>query len=148
MRKAVVAALSGAAILAGGLAAPGVNAFPHGGEGCVATSPGQAVSGVASVGRCSYTATRPGEYAAAGENWTITVSRIIGGRKQVTKQYRGSAASGPSPACQFGAFKQGDIVDVTVTNGTVFVGDAQPGRLGQDPVTVGLGVRLDNICPA
>ncbi|MDQ1439388.1 MAG: hypothetical protein QOK43_3017 [Acidimicrobiaceae bacterium] len=156
MRRTIVGtiATSAAAAVAAVLALGGItgsaNAFPAGGEGCFTTTPGQAAGGVTSTATCSYTATRWGHYVAAADSWSITVSRMIGGSKSVVRVYRGSRAGGPDGACHAKVIAAGDIVDVAVTNGTVFVGDPQLGQQ-QLPGAGSVGLVLtpgEQTCPA
>lgn len=133
MRKLLIAAALAASTL--GLGASGVHSatLPGGIEGCIVTAPGANVSAApAGTGnllnnaRCSYKATRKGGYVAAGDNWKITVSRMVNGVKKTTATYYATRSNGPGKGCQTSVIKPGDIVDIVVANGVVAVGAPTP----------------------
>lgn len=128
--------------------------LPGGTEGCVASSPGAEVSnpalgGVAHNGSCSYRATRIGGYVAAGDSWSIAVSRVVEGVPKTVAVYRGARNAGPDKLCHTSVIQPDDVVTVRVTNGVVFVGDPRTAAVanGSSQIQVGVSQR-DTACPA
>jgi hypothetical protein len=152
--RGVVAAGLVGGFASGGMAGVRADTLPGGAEGCLATSPGAdvtnpAVGPVLHSGRCSYTATRPAGYVAAGDSWTITVSRLSGGSKVPVRVFRGGRNTGPDGACHTSVVAAGQIVDVTVSNGAVFVGDPRSAVITNGPVHADIGFSQNDIaCPA
>jgi hypothetical protein len=142
MRKLliVVALMLGLAAGVADLPTAQAETLPGGGEGCLVTQ----------SARCTYTvARRQGAYVANADSWAITVSRKVNGQLTPVRTYRGSRAGGPDPSCRTAAVVQGDVVDVSVTNGVVFVGDPQLASLGSGTTSGGLNLTFgETACPA
>ncbi|HZQ28027.1 MAG TPA: hypothetical protein VFA94_10055 [Acidimicrobiales bacterium] len=151
---AVAAAAAGLALAAGAGQAVQADSLPTGGQFCAATSPGAdaanpAVGPVVHSAHCTYTALSPSGYVAAADSWTLTVSRGTGAGRRVVRVYQGGRNAGPDKACRASVFVAGDIIDVSVTNGVVVVGDPRRIIVNNGPVHADLSTSQNDIaCPA